>query len=342
MKTSIFDLIDIDVYSASPKYMQLVNCILNAIQLEKLKKDDPLPSINEVTYEVDMSKATVEKSYRYLRTMGIVESVPGKGFFVCSTSIRQEYRVFLLFNKLSAHKKIIYDAFVETLGDKALIDFYIYNNDLRLFKKYITDKLDQYTHYVIIPHFIDGEEFAPGILNLIPKDKLILLDKGLSGVRGDYAAVYENFQQDIYGALTAALERLQTYQRLKIIFPEDSYYPQEILEGFYRFCQEHAFAAKLVSNILDEPIEPGDVYISLMEDDLVTLIEKVLEKQLAIGREVGIISYNETPIKRVLLNGITTISTDFSLMGKMAAQLILTDEKQHLEVPFRLVLRASL
>lgn len=37
-------------------------------------------------------------------------------------------------NKLSALKKIIYDAFVETLGEKAAIGFYIYNNDYGLFK----------------------------------------------------------------------------------------------------------------------------------------------------------------------------------------------------------------
>lgn len=57
---------------------------------------------------------------------------------------------------------------------------------------------------------------------------------------------------------------------------------------------------------------------------------------------MGIISYNETPLKKIILEGITTISTDFQLMGKQTAQLILENAKEHIEVPFYLTLRASL
>lgn len=342
MKSRVFDFIDIDEYSSTPKYLQLANCLLNAISIGKIKKDDPLPSMNEITFEFGIAKATVDKGYRYLRKIGVVESIPGKGFFVCNTEFKQQFKVFLLFNKLSAHKKIIYDSFVETLDNKATIDFYIYNNDFQLFKKFISNKLDNYTHYVVIPHFLDGEEFAPAVLNMIPKDKLILLDKGLAGVSGDYASVYENFEKDIRRALEQALSRLKKYQTLKIIFPEYSYYPKEILQGFYSFCKLHGFAFRVVSNIAREPIKVGDVFISVMEDDLVVLIDRVLEEKLAVGTQVGIISYNETPLKKFLLNGITTISTDFSQMGRVSAQMILNNVKKHLEVPFHLVLRPSL
>jgi DNA-binding LacI/PurR family transcriptional regulator len=63
---------------------------------------------------------------------------------------------------------------------------------------------------------------------------------------------------------------------------------------------------------------------------------------LKIGEQVGIISYNETPLKKVILNGITTISTDFHQMGVIAAELILSDSKEHIKVPFKLTLRQSL
>lgn len=52
------------------------------------------------------------------------------------------------------------------------------------------------------------------------------------------------------------------------------------------------------------------------------LIEKIIETKLEVGKQVGVISYNETPLKKIILNGITTISTDFHLMGGKA-QLIL-------------------
>ena len=63
---------------------------------------------------------------------------------------------------------------------------------------------DDYTHYVIIPHFLEGGENAHEIINTIPKEKLILLDKLVPGVDGNYAAIYENFEKDIYNALEQA------------------------------------------------------------------------------------------------------------------------------------------
>jgi len=84
------------------------------------------------------------------------------------------------------------------------------------------------------------------------------------------------------------------------------------------------------------------VYINLMENDLVILIEKILSTRLKVGKHVGVISYNETPMKKIILNGITTISTDFEMMGAKAAELILENSKEHVEIPFRLTLRSSL
>ena len=79
-----------------------------------------------------------------------------------------------------------------------------------------------------------------------------------------------------------------------------------------------------------------------MEDDLVELIGKIKEQKLEIGKDIGIISYNETPLKKIILNGITTISTNFREMGRMAAKLILNNTTEHIHVPFDLTLRNSL
>ncbi|HMR83440.1 MAG TPA: substrate-binding domain-containing protein, partial [Niabella sp.] len=76
--------------------------------------------------------------------------------------------------------------------------------------------------------------------------------------------------------------------------------------------------------------------------DLVTLIEKIKESKLQMGRDIGVISYNETPLKKLILQGITTISTDFEEMGRQAAQLILDGVKKQVEIPFYLRLRPSL
>ena len=338
---NIYQLIHLDEQSVTPKYLQLANSILLAVEKGNIGTDYSLPSINDLSFELEISRDTAEKAYRYLKHLGVIGSVPGKGYFISKTDFRQKVKVFLLFNKLSAHKKLIYDSFAGALGEQAAIDFYIYNNDYALFKKLLLAGKADYTHYVIIPHFLEGGEHASEILNEL-KGNLILLDKLIPGIKNTYGAVYENFDKDIYNALKEALPQLSKYQSLKIIFPSYTYFPEEILKGFRSFCQEFAFSYKVVPNIAGEDIHAGEVYINLMEDDLVTLLEKIRETKLEVGKSIGIISYNETPWKRFILNGITTISTDFRKMGEMAANMVLSNDKKMLEVPFTLKLRDSL
>lgn len=343
MKSSpIFKLIFFDEFSATPKYRQLASCIIKAIEDGKLQVNDTLPSINELSYHYEICRDTAEKGYKYLKNQGIIGSVPGKGYFINSVDIDRTIKIFLMFNKLSPHKKLIYDSLVATLGKGAAIDFYIYNNDLALFKKLLNNSKGDYNYYVILPHFIEGGDTAHKILNTIDKDRLILLDKIIPGVTGNFGAVFENFEKDIYEALEQALPKLQKYDTLKIIFPEHSYYPEEIVNGFVNFCNEYTFQYKIVHDIEHEKLEKGEVYINLMDNDLVTLIEKIIDSKLKVGKDIGVISYNETPLKKIILNGITTISTDFETMGRETAKLIQQNLMEHIHVPFELKLRPSL
>ena len=125
----IFKHIFIDYYSATPKYLQLANSIVKAIADGILKENDTLPSINELSFEFEISRDTAEKGYKHLKKHGVLGSVPGKGYFIKNTEVNPKLKIYLLFNKLSAHKKIIYDSLVASLGDMAAIDLYIYNND---------------------------------------------------------------------------------------------------------------------------------------------------------------------------------------------------------------------
>ncbi len=343
MKTSpVYKLIFFDEFSATPKYQQLANSIVKAIEERKLQVDDVLPSINELSFQFEICRDTAEKGYKYLKNQGIIGSVPGKGYFIKRVDVNRTTKIFLMFNKLSPHKKIIYDSFVATLGEGATIDFYIYNNDLGLFKKLLQNSNTDYNYFVILPHFIEGGDKAHQILNTIDKEKLILLDKIIPGVTGNFGAVYENFEDDIYTALVQALPQLEKYETIKLIFPENSYYPEEIIKGFTTFCQEFTFNYSVVHDIGEEKIKKGEVYINLMDQDLVVLIEKIIESKLKVGKDVGVISYNETPLKKIILNGITTISTDFEAIGAEAARIVQENDLRHVHVPFSLTLRASL
>ena len=272
---NLYNHIHIKNQSVTPKYLQIVNSIIRAINIQNIEKDYALPSINDLSYELDIARATVEKAYRHLKSLDIIVSVPGKGYFIAKTDFIQTYKIFLLFNKLSAHKKIIYDSLVTTLGDKAAIDFYIYNNDFNTFKKLLLDHMEGYTHFVILPHFMDGGDTAHEIINSLKDANLILLDKKIPGITRQFGAVYQNFEKDIFNALLEMIKHLEKYHTLKIIFPADSYCPNEILKGFTSFCKEYAFNFKIVHDIEAEPIKDGEAYINLMEDDLVSLLDKI-------------------------------------------------------------------
>jgi hypothetical protein len=92
------------------------------------------------------------------------------------------------------------------------------------------------------------------VINTVPKEKLLLLDKLVPGVEGDYGADYESFEKDIYSALKQAIQELSKYDTLKLIFPSHSYFPKEIIEGFKKFCLEYGFPHTVIENAAHMPI----------------------------------------------------------------------------------------
>ncbi|WP_245893746.1 GntR family transcriptional regulator [Sphingobacterium gobiense] len=340
INAALIKMIKINDFSATPKYVQVADAIVEAIKQKVVEIGDALPSINDLSYQLQIARDTVEKGYRKLRQEEIIKSSPGKGYFVAKEqSFRLRTAVFL--NKLSAHKKIVYDALATKLGNEASIDLFVYNSDITQLRTLLQNLSQPYDYYVIFPYFKEGREKAAEVLSVIPTDKLLLLGRDVEGVQGDFPIVCENHERDIYDALESIREPLSKYSMLKLVFPDNSDYPKAIIKGFYKFCQEYAFDHLLVGDLQEEQIKKGTCYINLAEDDLFHLLDKVSVKGLEIGQDIGIISYNETPLKKFILNGITTISTDFRLMGEYAATSILDGLTSRLEVPFYTVLRAS-
>ena len=333
--------------SPTPKYRQIANSIISGIEHNLIVPGEKLPSLYELCTRLEVSKRTVERAYDLLKKQEIIGGVHGKGFYINHNRLGRSQKIFLLFNKLSAHKKIVYDGFMNQLGtdpqgNSITVDFYVYNNDYTEFKRLLMSHLKGYTHYVVIPHFYDNQEKAAVLLNQLPNGKLILLDKLVDGLTGTYASVVQNFKADLILALTEALPLLRKYTTLHMLFPFQTYQPKAILNGFYQFCSEQHFTANVVYDVEQLTIQPGHAYINLMEEDLVTIVKKTKGTRYQVGKDVGILSYNETPLKEILLDGITVMSTDFDRMGRTAADLIRTNECRHLENPFRLILRNSL
>jgi DNA-binding transcriptional regulator YhcF (GntR family) len=332
--------------SRTPKYLQVVNLMLDEIEKGKLKVGDRIPSINETSFDLLLSRDTVEKAYNELRDRGIITSVRGKGFYICSTNMGSKLKVLLLFNKLSSYKKIIYYSIIETLGAQASVDLQIHHYNRNILEDLLSQNLGNYNYYVLAPHFFDKDshpETAYDLIKRIPKDKLLIMDRAVKGHENEFPGIYQDFAKDIFEALESGVSLLRKYSRLILVFPRGDHYPVEIMDGFKRFCFFHDFNNMIVDGIDHEPLYDGDSFIVLAETDLANIIKKSREQSLKLGKEIGIISYNDTPLKEILAEGITTISTDFNHMGKSIANQILGEEdKIPIKNPFRFIVRKSL
>jgi DNA-binding transcriptional regulator YhcF (GntR family) len=334
----------IDTNSKVPVYLQIVDSIMAAVRDGDLRRDEQIPSINEFSEQYLLSRGTVEKAYKELRDKKVILSVKGKGYFIYRTDINMPLRVLLLFNKISNYKKQLYNAFVKTLGEGVFVDLHIHHSNVQLFDSLISNNLGDYDHYVIMPHFYEQPEKVLQIIRQIPESQLLLLDKDLPEITGKHAAVYQNFEKDIYEALYEALPSLKKYNSLVFVNPSSIVpYPPEIRKGFQYFCRMNDFDFSVMEGIeLNTPVKAGQAYIVIEETDLVNLVKICRQNNLAIGKEVGIVSYNETPLKEILLDGITVISTDHEQMGITAARMIQEKSTERVKNPFKLILRRSL
>jgi len=345
------DLLEIRIDSESriPKYRQIANSIIEDIERGTLTVGQRVPSINEISEEYYISRDTVEKAYNFLKEKQIIVSAKGKGFFVARNLLASTINILFLLNKLSSYKLQIYNAFVNSLGQNAKVDLNIYHCDPTIFLNTLEENLGRYDYYVVMPHFKDEHQIHKSMdadivqaLRKIPEDKLLILDNGIPELKRDVASVYQDFKQDIFDALSEGQEILKRYEKLILVYPRKTVYPYpvEILQGFQKFCGDSDFDFEVLDEIYpDMDLRTNDAYIIIEENDLVSLVKQTRDKGFVLGKDIGIISYNDTPLKDLL--GITVISTDFQVMGETAAYMILKKKKECVKNVFRFINRNS-
>jgi GntR family transcriptional regulator len=80
-------LFQIDQRSSTPIYQQLVQEVKVAILRGVLRPGDRLPSVRELAGRLAINPNTIQKSYQELERQKVIETLRGKGTFVC-----QDYR----------------------------------------------------------------------------------------------------------------------------------------------------------------------------------------------------------------------------------------------------------
>ncbi len=330
-------LIQINKERGIPKYQQIIESVENAITDNILNKEDKLPSINSIRNKYAISRDTVLLAYNDLKIRGIIRSIPGKGYYVKSESINVKTKIFLLFDELNVFKEDLYNSFITNLESNVAVDIFFHHFNHDIFNKLIHDNNGDYNYYVIMPANL---EKASDSINYIPSDKVIILDQMQEDLI-QYPGIYQNFEKDIFNGLTNGIHRLKRYNKLVLLFQKEKQ-PQGMLKGFKAFCKMNAKPNEIIDTLKNRTLEKGEIYLIPDDRNLILIIKKIKEQRLILGSNIGIISYNDTLLKEVVEDGITTISTDFNEMGKRLAQMIIKKERVQIENSCSLILRNSL
>jgi DNA-binding transcriptional regulator YhcF (GntR family) len=331
----------IDLPPNQPKYQQLIETVLTGIEQGILELGQQLPSISEWAGAQGVAKVTVAKAYEDLRQRGVIRSQHGKGFYVASTNVRTTLNVLVIFDTLNGYKETLYDALKAALPDDAILSVFFHHYNPSVFETLIRNNIGRFNAYVLMPHF---DSDVSDVVALVPADKLLLLDQTIPSLPGDFSAVYQDFERDIYNALMAAYERLQRYQRLTLLLLKEQFQhiPASLLAGFENFGQAANFPVRIVDHYTDELVRPGEAFLLFADRDLVSILKAIDRLGLTLGEQVGILSYDDTPVKEILAGGISVISTDFAQMGKTAGELLANRQRLKIANPAGLTLRNSL
>lgn len=331
----------IDHESEIPKYKQVVDLIVSDIEAGIFKIGQRVPSINETSEELLLSRDTVEKAYVYLRKKGILSSVRGKGYYVNQVKLQKKLKVALVINKISNYKRSLYYSFVDTMGKKADVDVFIYNYDIEKFEEIIDNQFKNYDFFVILPQFNEEEDKAADVIRKLPRQKVLLIDRNLD-VLDDYPVVYQEFEKDIQSALNEAIDLLVKYEKVNLVFPATEYYSKNILRGFQIFCQVNELNFSIIHQLNSEDVKKNQAYVLIADDDLYAFIKICKSKNWKLGRDVGVVAYNDNPVKEILEDGITTITTNHEEIGRIAARMILEKSFRRIKSPFEFIKRNSL
>lgn len=332
------DYITIDHTSSTPIYKQIISSISNAIDKSILKQGDLIPSTNKIAAHFSLARGSVFNAYNELKASGIIDSHPGKGYYIVNTTTNRKQKILLLLDSFAPYKEILYNSIIATISTKAKIDVYFHHFNVELLASLIKQHQLYYNAFIVVPTI---HPRVTEILETLPRKQLYILDLGYNDFGKKYSSVCQNFENDIFNVLQQYKNHLDRYLNFVLVM-QKNHVARDIITGFTRFCKTYNLAFAVQATVKNESVTDRSCFIIIQDNDLVDLINTVRQKGLTIGKEVGVISYNETPLKSVIGEGITTISTDFHLMGKTIAEMVLNRKKEHIENPCKLILRKSL
>ena len=318
----------------SSKVTQLADALSQAISRKEFLEGDSLPSINQLSAQYGVSRDTVFKAFLDLRERGLIDSTPGKGYYVTS----QVTNVLLLLDQYTPFKEALYNSFVKHLPINYKVDLLFHQYNERLFNTIIRESTGKYNKYIVMN--FDNEKFSTA-LNKINPARLLLLDFG-KFEKKKYFYICQDFDESFFQALVALKERMHRYRQIVFLFSKGLKHPQSSKDYFIRFCEEQGFSYEIQEDLENLVVRKETAYIAIKQQDVVKVVKQGRLEGLKCGKDFGLLAYNDIPSYEVIDEGITSLSIDWEMMGNEAANFVLNDAPIQKYLPTEVRLRKSL
>lgn len=322
------DNADFSTSSFTPLYRQFMDYIIGRIRSGDFPQGEALPSIHAMVIRTGISRETVVKGYAELCREGVLVSRKGKGYFVKDSYLTGILSVMVLMDKMSTHQQRILDGFIAMVHQKAEITIRMHYQNVDWLSQALDAALDRYDWYLLFPHFprdIVTQETVAKLIAKIPPQKLILADHLPSCAAPESGAVFQSISTDVPRVLKSVIADIRKYRRLLFIPLSTSLYGEQTSESIRQFGKDESVDIRILDEI-PEKVQNGDLFFvsgSRLDFKLSQLLRTIANSGLVLGKEVGLICYNDSPLAEFIFGGITTLSVDFEQMGRIAGQMVL-------------------
>jgi len=325
---------ELEFNNKNTKVKQLADYIQRSISISELMPGDKLPSINTLSAQHNISRDTVFKAFNELKARGLIESIHGKNYHVSY----QMKNVLLILDEYTPFKDVLYNTLTSKLPTSYKIDLWFHQYNENLFNNIVQESYGMYNKYLIMNY---SNEMLAGSLSKINPDKLLLLDFGNFDKRG-LSYVCQDFDRGFYDALDQAKEDFRKYKKIVFLFDKRHKHPQSSKEYFIKFCFDNHFEFEIIDSFTPKtPVVEGTLYIIIKQTDVVEVIKRSKTDNLKVGKQFGIIGYNNNPFYEVIENGIAAISIDWEEMGNLAADFVINGRQITRYLPTKIIKRDS-
>jgi len=320
------------------KHEQIVQGVVNAIDEKILLIGDTLPSVNTMIKELGFARETIVKAYKALVDRGLIESKNRLGYYVANEKTQQSLKVALMMYGFDTFQEQLYKSFRDELGGNIHVDVFFHHGNIEVFETILNSIQGKYGMYVVSPIPHPKTEI---LLNAIPSNKFIMIDR-YEKIGENFNYVTQEFEQSSYNAFKELADPIKQFNEMIFFHLPGSLVPIEIVKAFKKFTHDFGINGRMLPEYIPGSVEKGKVYFTLDNSELWQILKDCKTKKLLPGKDIGILSHNDETVKEIISDGITTYSTNFSLMGKRAAQAILRRENVQEIIPTILIRRNSL